>query len=227
MRGEIGIVPSGIIFDWDNTLVDSWSVIGDALNATFRDLDYPEWTPAEVKAKVRHSLRDSFPRMFGPRWEEARGLYLKHFEEVHIARLKVLDGAAELVEALHRTGIYLAIVSNKTGRLLRAEVAALGWNPYFSAIIGAGDAPADKPDPAPVAQALAPGGIVPSSGIWFVGDTDIDVICAHNASCTAVLVGSEPVAPEIQAMGPILTFLNCRTLLDAILPSRSCNTNSL
>ena len=45
-------------------------------------------------------------------------------------------------------------MSNKVGNFLRAEVAHLGWADHFRAVIGAGDATADKPDPAPIHLAL-------------------------------------------------------------------------
>ena len=67
--------PQGIIFDWDNTLVDTWPIIHDALNTTFRAFDKPEWTLTETKARVRHSLRDSFPPIFGDKWEQAGDVF--------------------------------------------------------------------------------------------------------------------------------------------------------
>ena len=61
------------------------------------------------------------------------------------------------------------VVSNKAGRYLRAEVTHLGWAPHFGAVVGAGDASADKPDPAPILLALDRlGRAAPTarSGIW-------------------------------------------------------------
>ena len=61
--------PRGILFDWDNTLVDSWAVIHEALVVTFEAMGLAPWTLDETKQRARHSLRDAFPRLFGPRWE--------------------------------------------------------------------------------------------------------------------------------------------------------------
>ena len=63
--------PRAILFDWDNTLVDSWATIHEALNFLMRAMDKPEWTLADTKGKVRLSLREAFPMHFGERWEEA------------------------------------------------------------------------------------------------------------------------------------------------------------
>ena len=64
--------PRAILFDWDNTLVDSWATIHEALNFLMRAMDKPEWTLADTMEKVRLSLREAFPMYFGDRWEEAR-----------------------------------------------------------------------------------------------------------------------------------------------------------
>ena len=46
------------------------------------------------------------------------------------------------------------VVSNKAGAFLRREVTYLGWNRFFGPVVGAGDAVADKPAPAPLLLAL-------------------------------------------------------------------------
>ena len=80
-------------------------------------------------------------------------------------------------------------MSSKLGDLVHAEAAHLGWTGYFGRIVGAGDGPADKPAPGAVAHALEDGGIVPGRNVWYVGDAGIDVSCARNAGCVAVIVG--------------------------------------
>lgn len=211
--------PNAILFDWDNTLVDSWGTIHEALNQTFAVMGTPAWTLDEVKQRVRHSLRDSFPKLFGASWEQARNLYLANFEALHLDRLTPLPGAAELVEALHGSGLYLGVVSNKTGRLLRREVAALGWEPRFCSVVGAGDAAADKPHRAPVALALAGSGVEPGGSVWFVGDTDIDMACAINSGCVPVWVGPPAEEPLAVAASPVFWFENCEALRIAVLSS--------
>ncbi|HEV2678550.1 MAG TPA: HAD hydrolase-like protein [Aliidongia sp.] len=180
--------PRALVFDWDNTLVDSWGTIHAALNTMFARMGHEPWTLDETQLKVRKSLRDAFPAMFGDRWEEARDLYLQAFEALHIERLSPLPDAEVLVQAIVARGHYLALVSNKTGRLLRDEVAALGWGHYFAKVIGAGDAVRDKPDRAPVDLALDGSGIAAGPAVWFVGDTGIDMACALNAGCVPILV---------------------------------------
>ena len=113
--------PRAILFDWDNTLVDSWVTIHEALNITMAMMGQPLWSIQETKERVRLSLRESFPRHFGERWEEARRIYLDKFSAIHLDRLTALPGRGELLEGLAGEGIYMGVVSNKTGALLRRE----------------------------------------------------------------------------------------------------------
>lgn len=205
--------PQAILFDWDNTLVDSWAVIHEALNHVMVAMDKPAWSLADTRARVRLSLRESFPLHFGERWEEARGIYLDRFRAIHLERLAALPGCAELLGALAGDGIFLGVVSNKTGALLRLEAEQLGWSRHFGGIVGAGDAIADKPHRAPVELALATSGIAAGEGVWFVGDTDVDMVCAGNAGCVPVLLGEELAPDELLQCAPRLQFSGPAALL--------------
>ena len=205
--------PRAILFDWDNTLVDSWLTIHEALNHVMAAMDKPLWSLAETRARVRLSLRESFPLHFGDRWEEARGIYLDRFRAIHLERLIPLPGRAEMVAALAAEGIFLGVVSNKTGALLRLEAERLGWSDYFGRLVGAGDATADKPDPAPVRLALEPSGVELGGDVWFVGDTGVDIECAANAGCVSVLLGNDLGVEEMLRCTPHFTFADPAALL--------------
>ncbi len=198
--------PRAILFDWDNTLVDSWGTIHEALNFLMRAMGQIEWSLAETRERVRLSLRDAFPIYFGERWEEARRIYLDKFREIHLDRLSPLPGREALLRALTKEGVFLGVVSNKTGELLRREVARLGWSDFFGSIVGAGDAPADKPASEPVHLALSPSGVPAGEEVWFVGDTAVDMECALNSGCIAVLLGEGEGTTEFARFAPRLSF---------------------
>jgi phosphoglycolate phosphatase len=221
--------PRAILFDWDNTLVDSWATIHEALNFLMRRMERPEWSLAETRERVRLSLREAFPLYFGDRWEEARDIYLERFRAIHLERLMPLPGREAMLRDLAGQGVYLGVVSNKTGNLLRREVARLGWTELFGSIVGAGDAPLDKPACDPVHIALAPSGVPAGDEVWFVGDTAIDMECAENSGCVAVFLGnSEPAeafAREFARFAPLLRFSDGASLFRSleglrITPSR-------
>src|SRR3954468_17257394 len=82
--------PKAVIFDWDNTLVDTWPIIHAALNATFREWKLPEWTMEQTTSRVRKSMRDSFPEIFGKEWEKAGAFYQKQYKANHLMKLEPL-----------------------------------------------------------------------------------------------------------------------------------------
>ncbi len=204
------IRPKAMLFDWDNTLIDSWVIIHDAMNATLSHFGMDNWTLDETRSRVRKSMRDSFPALFGDEWPQAADIFYGHYREIHISRLEPLPGSAEMLQTLHEQGIFMAVVSNKTGEYLRLEVQHLGWDRYLSNLVGANDATRDKPAPDPVHMALSGSGHEPAMDIWFVGDADIDLECAINTGCTPILVRDTPPGPgEFHEHPPAKYLKNC------------------
>jgi phosphoglycolate phosphatase len=121
-----------------------------------------------------------------------------------------MDGAAEVLAA--GSAWTQGIVSNKTGRFLRAEVAHLGWNSHFRTIVGAGDAKADKPDPASILLALTNLSAQPHPTIWYLGDTASDMQAARAAGITAVLVGDASHDGGVANAAPDIHFATAHAL---------------
>ncbi|WP_020593742.1 HAD family hydrolase [Kiloniella laminariae] len=212
------ILPKAMIFDWDNTLIDSWVIIHHALSVTFQEMGMTPWSLDEAKDRVRASARDSFPAIFGKDTEVATRIFYNTYEASHLDVLTPLSGARELLDLARVKGIYLAVVSNKQGRILRKEAEHLGWSSLFGQLIGATDAPKDKPDPYVVELALKESGLSAGKDVWFVGDTDIDLICAHNAQCYPVLVRPEPPAVgEFLGHAPSQYVSSCDELKELLL----------
>ena len=183
--------PRAILFDWDNTLVDTWPLIHQALNMTLRFMDHPEWSLDKVKNEVKQSMRDSFPLMFGDRWQEAAQFYQNSYRSIHLEALEALPGAAEMLAAIPEH-VFTGVVSNKQGNTLRLEIPALGWDDFFDVAVGASDAARDKPHADPAIFALANSGITAGPDVWFVGDTDADLGCAKNAGFSAIFYSTHP-----------------------------------
>ena len=216
-EGDGPVRPRAVLFDWDNTLVDTWPTIHEAINATLTAFGFDPWTYVETRQRVRRSLRDSFPAIFGERWGEARKVFYDRFSAIHLEGLRPHPGAMEMLGRLKDAGLYLGIVSNKNGSYLRAEVAHLAWDGYFERVVGALDADQDKPSPAPVEMALAGSGIDCGAEVWVAGDTQIDLECAHNAGCVPVLVRANAPDPgEFGPFAPVWHVEDCRTLCKLI-----------
>jgi phosphoglycolate phosphatase len=212
--------PSLVLWDWDNTLVDGWAAIEAGLNAAFDAFAMRRWDREEVLAKVRRSLRETFPEMFGAEWERAREIFYAEVRARHLHVLQPMPGAAEALAAVAAAGLRQAVISNKQGPLLRAEAAHLGWDRHFGALIGAGDAAADKPDPAPFRMALGALAAEAGPGVWYVGDTALDMQAARAAGCTAVLLGDASHDGGVTVASPDLAFGDGAALAKWFLSAR-------
>ncbi|MFM7778079.1 MAG: HAD family hydrolase [Alphaproteobacteria bacterium] len=207
--------PRAILFDWDNTLVDGWAAIEAGLNAAFREFGLPLWNHTQVLANVRRALRESFPEIFGADWERARDIFYAEVRACHLQVLTPMPGAAMALEA-GAGRLPMGVVSNKQGPLLRAEALHLGWDRHFGPLIGAGDAAADKPSPAPILMALDALGLSPAPDIWYIGDTALDMQAARAAGVRAVLMGDAAHDGGIAATGADQVFANCHDLAAAL-----------
>lgn len=181
--------PKAVIFDWDNTLVDTWPVIQIALNNTLTFMGHEPWSTERVKRDVKKSMRDAFPELFGDRWEEAADKYQQEYRSIHLEALQGLPDSEATLKQLQDAGLFVAIVSNKRGPTLRKELEKLAWGAYFASAVGSQDAERDKPDVAPAHMALKDFGQLSGPEIWFVGDTGADLECALNLGATAILYG--------------------------------------
>ena len=205
--------PIAIIFDWDDTLIDNWQAIHGALNVTMDAMRQERWSFEKTKSEVRRSMRDSFPELFGNRWEEAADIFLSAIHSNHLETITVLEGVPDMLASLRSAGIYLAIVSNKNGPLLRAEADFLGWTQNFGAIIGATDAEKDKPDPAPIYLSLSGSGFSAGENIWYVGDAPSDMECAHRAGILPVQMMTKLADPmQFQDFPARISFNNAAEL---------------
>jgi len=213
--------PRAVLFDWDNTLIDSWAVIHDAMNRTLVRFGHEPWTFDETRERVRHSMRDSFPQLFGDDWQAANDVFTEMFAELHIKRLALLPGAEDMIRGLADRGLTLGVVSNKRGHFLRAEIEHLGWGELFHGVVGANDAARDKPAIDPVHLALEGSGIGTGPNLWFAGDADIDLRCAHAAGATAILIREQAPRPsEFEDCPPHAHATDCtgfRALVEAAL----------
>lgn len=210
-------IPRAVLFDWDGTLVDGWKAIMAAYNITRVAMGMDPWDEQTVRANVRLSWREAFPVIFGDRWEEAGRIYYEQFGKVHLDYLMPLPGAASLLQTLQARGIFAAVVSNKKGPYLRAEISQLNWHPYFGSIVGAQDAVRDKPHPDPVHLALQGSGCETGPNIWFIGDTEVDLKTAENTGCTGILVRSPQIAEtQIAQMNAAAIFNDLDALVQQL-----------
>jgi phosphoglycolate phosphatase len=203
--------PHKIIFDFDNTLVDTMPVIYKAFNHTLNTFNLPSWSVTELQNRVKFSPRDFLPTLVGEEnAEKASAVFLEHYQKCK-ENILPLPGAEKLLKFCKSCGIKLYIISNKRGYVLRDEVENLDWQPYFENIVGSEDFIHDKPHPRIVEYTI---GELGRKDIWFVGDSDVDIKCGVESGCYSILVNN--MENSSFSSIPDISFANLEVFLDAI-----------
>ena len=137
-----------IVFDWDGTLADTYSVLSAACTYAFVKLGMEPISYDEVK-KITSSVqnKDFLQCIYGDRKDDARKLFYDYIEKHHITNLKAIPNAIKLLEFCKDNNIKCYIVTNKTRKYFVEECDKLGFSKYFANIVAAGDFSEDKPHP--------------------------------------------------------------------------------
>ncbi|CAO5674657.1 MAG: Phosphoglycolate phosphatase [Holosporales bacterium] len=181
------------IFDWDNTLVNTWEMTQDIVNHVRTQFGLDAWTLDQIKASTHLSAKDAFPIWFKEKSQDAL-IVLKEYvisgQAAQFKKLSPVDGAHDLLIYLKEHNIPCAIFSNKQGERLRLEVNHMGWTDYFKGIYGSLDFPYDKPHPFGAQEIMKNHDFLPRHTA-FVGDTDVDWQCARKSGCLSIKMGCQ------------------------------------
>lgn len=195
--------PAGLVFDLDETLVDSRSHILNYQRDLFRELGraFPEDEAEQFFTLDKQSLERRF---FSA--EDLRRIEAWRRENPYDARLGEIvpiRGADVLLRRLAGQGTPMAILSNRgtsTPRLLHM----LGWNDWFNPVFSADIALRPKPDPWGLIEVARRWQTDPAR-LVFIGDSALDVACARAAGSLAVRVGERTQGGDVEL--PDLTAL--------------------
>ena len=90
--------PKAIIFDWDNTILDTFPLITDAIDETMVKMGKEPWGYEKVKKNVHKSMREYFPEIFGEKWEEAGKIYKDSYHKNHLKDLVLIKDSLKLID---------------------------------------------------------------------------------------------------------------------------------
>ena len=197
-----------LVLDLDGTLVDSSRDIAAALDAALQRL-VPGTAPIPLervldfvgegaRLLIERSLEHASLAL---PVDEVLAVYLDCYRERLLDTTRLYPGMAEALAALGPAGPALAVLTNKPGDLSRTILEGLGVADRFARILGAGDVPARKPDPAGLLALLEELGI-PAAEAWMVGDsaTDVHTGRAAGVRVAGVAWGFHPAG--LRAAGP-------------------------
>lgn len=179
--------PSILLFDWDGTLVDSFSVVFGGYQAMSAHFKMPAFSEDDVRKNMRRSSRDLFPLLFGDRAEEAREVFYTYVGQ---HKIEPYAGTEDMLKRFQSMGLLMGVVSNKNHQGLLNDIQNLGWQDLLPVAVGAGQAARDKPEPDPLL--LAAEGFpseVSKTNIWYIGDSETDMIAAIKADMEPIFIG--------------------------------------
>ena len=174
-----------LVLDLDGTLVDSSRDIETSVNATLARLrPGGAAIPLErILGFVGDGARLLIERSLAHAGlvlpvDEVLAVYVECYRERLLETTRLYPGMAEALERLGHTGPALAVLTNKPGDMSRTILEGLGVASRFARVLGAGDVPARKPDPAGLVALLDELGIAAAEA-WMVGDSATDVPTAR------------------------------------------------
>ena len=121
--------------------------------------------------------------------DEVMARFKGHYETNKTNKTAPYDGIMELLAKLKELGYMTAVISNKYDAAVK-ELAVLYFDGLLSAAVGEGGDVRPKPEPDGINKVLDQFGLTKEEAI-YVGDSDVDVITAHNAGlfCVGVTWG--------------------------------------
>lgn len=179
-----------LVFDWDGTLMDSAEAIVEALQSACGDLDLPVPTDENARYIIGMSLRDALahilPDLDPSQHPRVAERYRHHFL-LRDQETRLFPGAADAIQALHRSGFILGIATGKSRRGLDRALDATGLTRYFHATRCA-DEGYCKPHPGMLTELMSQVGIAHDRTL-MIGDTSHDMAMARSAGVARVGVG--------------------------------------
>ena len=186
----------GIAFDLDGTLLDTVYDLAAAVNALLTEEGLRPLPKDQIRDLIGKGMANLLERAIAisgapPRDQAARDellvRYQRHYDAVLGRETVPYPGVHSALIRLRDAGYKLAVVTNKATRFVRPHLELAGMSAFFAAVVGGDDAPAKKPDAAPVLLAARQLGIEPAR-LLMVGDSANDVDAARAAGCAVLVV---------------------------------------
>lgn len=198
-----------VVFDLDGTLADTSGDLLAAANASLhaagRGRPLGQGDALTAFEGGRALLRLGLSRDPAP-WDEgdvARAYpdFLREYAGAIDMFTRLYPGVGAALALLQAKGFALSICTNKPVALAEDLTRRLGIRHHFGALVGAGTMPVQKPDPAPLREAVRRVG-GDAARAFLVGDSATDVACARAAGMPVVLVGFGPEGPAARRHAP-------------------------
>lgn len=182
-----------VIWDMDGTVLDTLGDLHDSVNYTLSTAGYAPRTFEQTRCSVGNGLRNLVALSVpdgekNPRFEELFATMKEYYMAHSRIKTRPYEGIGEVLDALKKKGIKMAIVSNKLDGAVKELVK--DFYPQMDYSLGEIEGIARKPAPDMVNKAIEALGVSKEETV-FIGDSEVDVLTARNAEleCISVLWG--------------------------------------
>ena len=224
----MSLTAAAVIFDLDGTLIDSLADLGESMNTVLSARGFPTHPLERYKRFVGDGMVNLVRRALPQIPQEARTVEacVGEMRTVYRGRwdqkTRLYPGIAELLDALVRRRLPLAVLSNKPDDSARLAVERLLAPWRFALVVGTRPGLPQKPDPAG-ARLIARELEIDPAHVVYLGDTDTDMRTAVAAGMYAVgAAWGFRTVEELMATGAralVKQPLELLDVVDAPLPS--------
>lgn len=183
---------SHVIFDLDGTILDTLADLAGAGNRVCAAHGWPTFPVDAYRRKVGNGMLRLVERfmpaeyvgdtaMFEQALAEFRSFYAEHKEDTTAP----YPGTLEMLDTLRSHGLELAVLTNKDHEAALPLVARYFGTDRFAVVQGRTDAYPPKPDPQVTRHVLDLLGAEAGNAL-YVGDSDVDIACGHNAGLKSI-----------------------------------------
>ncbi len=189
-----------ILWDWDNTLADTFGAIFASQNALLLKLNMKPWSKKESKEVMNKAGNKIFEELFGKnKAKKANEVYWKLYHR-NIDKVKLFDDAKEVLAEAKKMGFRNVVASNKDDDVLKKEIKQMKVQNLIDFAIGARKIKFDKPAKQFTDAALK--NFNPQK-IIAIGDSRSDILMARNyENAVAILVHSSQKSAEFNDVKP-------------------------
>lgn len=180
------------IFDLDGTLLNTIEDLAESCNHALTACGFPARDLKEYNLMVGRGIYNLF-RAALP--EEARTEEnVKRMAEVFIPYYDIhkcdltrpYDGIKEMLDALSRAGVGLAVASNKYQEGAEGVVRHYFPDVDFVKVLGQSEGRPIKPSPEIVEEIMREAGVTDKGEVAYIGDSDVDMMTGANAGVRTI-----------------------------------------
>lgn len=180
-----------VIFDLDGTLLNTLEDLTDSVNYAMEKFGFPVHTIEEIRSFVGNGATKLIERSIpkgteNPSYEAVLAAFKEHYAAHCEDKTKPYEGIMELLAQLKEKGYRMAVVSNKFDGAVK-RLCRKYFGSYLEAAIGESADVKRKPAPDTVYRALQELSCDGSRAV-YVGDSEVDIQTARNASLPCISV---------------------------------------